>query len=84
MSQKATANQPSVVLLGKVETWLDGIPCYGSIQAFTEREKAIDWLKEEYGDAWEEILNTKEETEKAMDSCTFGPTGYDIWPIEVN
>ena len=84
MSQKATA-KPTVVLLGKVNAWDDGIPCYGSIQVFSEREKAIDWLKEEYGDDWEEMLNTKEEMDKAMDSCSFcGPTGYDIWSTEVN
>jgi hypothetical protein len=83
MSQKATT-KPSVVLLGKVNAWDDGIPCYGSIQAFTNRDKAIDWLKQEYGENWEEMLNTKEEMDKAMNECTYGPTGYDIWTEEVN
>lgn len=74
----------TVTVLGKVEAWNDGIPCYGTIRIFVNRQKAEEWLQEEYGEDWEEWLNTQEEIEKAESSCSFsGPEGYDIWEQEV-
>lgn len=79
-----TNNNLTITVLGKVGAWNDGIPCYSSIMHFANRQKAEEWLQEEYGEDWKEWLNTPEEIEKAESSCSFsGPEGYDIWEADV-
>ena len=79
-----TNNNPTVTVLGKVDAWNDGIPCYGIILIFVNRQKAEEWLKEKYGEDWKEWLNTKEDIENAENSGSFsGPEGYDIWEDEI-
>ena len=75
-----------VIVLAHINTWEDGIPCYGTVVLFTDRQKAIDWLKKEYVDEFnrlEDILVSDEEIADAENSCTFGPIGWTIWEDEI-
>lgn len=77
----------NIFVLAHINTWTDGIPCYGSVMMFGNRQKAIDWLAKEYVgeyDKIEELLVSDEDVEKAKSSCTFGPIGWTIWEDNIN
>lgn len=69
-----------VIVLAHINSYDDGIPCYGAIKLFGDREKAIDWLAEEYADEdtnIDDLLITNED--RAMGE----PTGWTIWEDEI-
>ena len=69
-----------VTVLGHIDAWTDGIPCYGSIKLFSDRQKAEAWLESEYGKDYKEEFVPDEEIEKDELDCTFnGPEGWQIW-----
>ena len=74
------------IVLAHINSYDDGIPCYGSVVLFTDRQKAVDWLKKEYADesdSLEDILVSNEEIDEARNNCTFGPIGWTIWEDEI-
>ena len=75
-----------VFVLAHICTYDDGVPCYGAIHHFSDRQKAIDWLLKEYADentTIDDLLVSDEEIDEAMGSCTSGPYGWQIWEDEI-
>lgn len=70
----------TIFILAHIDTWADGIPCYGSIELFTDRQKAMDRLTKEY----DGTLVSDKEVEEARSSCMFGPIGWVIWEDDIN
>lgn len=70
----------TIFVLAHIDTWLDGVPCYGSIELFTDRQKAIARLTKEY----DGTLVSDKEVEEARSSCAFGPIGWAIWEDDIN
>lgn len=74
----------NVVVLAHIASWTDGIPCYSALELFFSREKAEAWLKEEYGDEWEEVIVNDEDVDKAGNDCCWGPEGWQIWEQQID
>jgi hypothetical protein len=75
-----------VFVLAHINSYDDGIPCYGTINLFTDRQKAIDWLMREYGDEYtslDDLLVTDEDINNAENNCTSGPYGWQLWEDEI-
>jgi len=75
-----------VFVLAHINSYDDGIPCYGAINLFTDRQKAIDWLMKEYGDEYtslDDLLVTDEDIDNAGNNCTSGPYGWRLWEDEI-
>jgi len=75
-----------VFVLAHINSYDDGIPCYGRINLFTDRQKAIDWLMKEYGDEYtslDDLLVTDEDINNAENNCTSGPYGWQLWEDEI-
>ena len=69
-----------VFVLAYINSYDDGIPCYGSIYHFSDRQKAIDWLTKEYADentTIEDLIITAEDRARGE------PTGWEIWEDEI-
>lgn len=75
-----------VFVLAHINSYDDGIPCYGAINLFTDRQKAIDWLTKEYVDEYtslDDLLVTDEDIDNAGNNCTSGPFGWRLWEDEI-
>ncbi len=75
-----------VSVLAHINSYDDGIPCYGAINLFTDRQKAIDWLMKEYGDEYtsiDDLLVTDEDIDNAENNCASGPYGWRLWEDEI-
>lgn len=71
----------NIFVLAHINAYDDGIPCYGAINLFTSRQKALDWLAKEYEGEYDNVEDLLISDE---DRACGEPTGWTIWEEEVN